>query len=189
MAGETLEAQGVIVATDPQEAYRLTGVQASREAVSSTYLYYGSTRRVDSEPRLLLHKDRGLVNNAHCSSNIGPGLAPPGCHLLSVTVLGNPDIDDDSLDGGVRKELSVLYGAEAAEGLELLHIDRISFAQFAQPPGFVHTLAGRATPMKNVLLASEATSMSSVQGAVESVERAAAAMLGDVDELSRSRGA
>lgn len=188
----SLTADSVVVATDPPELQRLTGVAAPSEAVSSTYLYYASDTQLDAEKRLLLNAEpgsinSGSINNAVWASNLNPDLAPPGNHLLVVTVLGLP-LEDSSLDVAVRGELAGWYGETGATNLRLLHIDRIGFAQFAQPPGFVRNLVGHATPLKNVLVASEATSSSSIQGAMESGEKAAAILLNDTAAMARARG-
>lgn len=177
-AGERIEAGHVVVATDPPEVERLTGVAAPREGVGSSYLYYASAERIDAEPRLLLSAAQGYLNNALWLSNVNPYLAPPGQHLLSVTALGAEGLDDAALDAAVRLELSAWYGREAADALRLLRVIRVPFAQFAQPAGFSASLPSNETPLPNVYLASEATSMSSVQGALGSGERAAALILG-----------
>ncbi len=184
-AGESLGATHVIVATDPPELKRLTGVATPAESVGSTYLYYASPMRLDDEPRLLLNAETGYVNNALWLSNVNPLLAPAGQHLLSVTALGAEDLDDRELDTSVKRELTAWYG-DAAKQLRLLKIIRIPFAQFAQPAGFSAALPDNETPLQNVLIASEATSMSSIQGAMESGEHAAALVLG---RGVRARGA
>lgn len=85
----------------------------------------------------------------------------------------------------MRRELAAWYGP-ASGLLRLLRVIRIPFAQFAQPPGFSEALADTKTPLPNITLTSEATSMSSLQGALESGERAAALLLG---RGVRARGA
>ena len=184
-----LETAQVIVATDPPEITRLTGVEVIREAVSSTYLYYASNEQISSEPRLLLNADEAVINNALWNTNTNPHVAPAGKHLLTVTVLGLPDRDDAELDEAVRRELAAWYGVPDMRQLKLLKVDRLEFAQFAQPPGFARDLTGNLTPLPNVFLASEATSMSSIQGAMESGEKAAAHVLNDATALRRPRGA
>ncbi len=183
--GETLEATHVIVATDPPELKRLTGANVPTGGVGSTYLYYTSSVRLDAEPRLLLNAEEGHLNNALWLSNVNPLLAPVGQQLLSVTALGAEGLDDGELDRRVKRELSGWYG-DAAAHLQLLKLVRIPFAQFAQPAGFSAALPDNETPLPNVLIASEATSMSSVQGAMESGEQAAALVLG---RGVRARGA
>ena len=188
--GETLEAARVVVATDPPEITRLTGVEMPSTGVGSTYLYYASDTRLDDEPRLLLNAVPGYVNpsyvnNALWLSNVNPLLAPAGQHLLSVTALGAEGVDGAELDRRVRLELAAWYG-EGVKRLQLLKVIPLPFAQFAQPAGFSASLAENETPLPNVYLASEATSMSSIQGAMESGERAAALILG---RGVRARGA
>lgn len=186
LEGDTLKAERVIVATDPPSLARLTGVTSNRGAVGSAYLYFASDTQLSAEPRLLLQAEEGLINNALWSSNTNPALAPAGQHLLTVTVLGLPDLSDDALGNAVHAELGRWY---ARHDLQLLKVIRLPFAQFAQLPGFSTTLLAHETPRPNVLIASEATSMSSVQGAMESGEKAAATILGDAATLSRARGA
>ncbi len=186
LTADRVSADRVVVATDPPELRRLTGVAAPHEAVSSSYLYYASDTQLDAEKRLLLNAEPGYLNNAVWASNLNPDLAPSGKHLLVVTVLGLP-LDDAGLDAAVRGELERWYG-DAVTKLSLLHVDRLRFAQFAQPPGFVSNLVGHAAGLKNVLIASEATSSSSVQGAMASGERAAAVLLNDTAGMARPRG-
>ncbi|GGO27730.1 NAD(P)/FAD-dependent oxidoreductase [Deinococcus humi] len=183
-----LDARSVIVATDPNTAAALLGQDVSRGSLGSTYLYYASERRVDDQPRLLLNAETGLINNAQWLSNVLPGRVPPGQHLLTVTVLGLPPEDDAGLDASVRRELETWYGGAAVAGLRTLAVERIPHAQYPQPPGYAATLPGHATNLPGVLLASEATSMSGIQGAMESGEKAAAILLEDLTALSRPRG-
>lgn len=163
----------------------MTSVSVPTESIGSTYLYYASPVRLDAEPRLLLNADKGCVNNALWLSNVNPLLSPPGEHLLSVTALGAEELDDGELDNRVKRELATWYG-DAVKQLHLLKIIRIPFAQFAQPAGFSTSLPNNETPLPNVFIASEATSMSSIQGAMESGERAAALVL---ERGVRARGA
>lgn len=180
-----LEADHVVVATDPPEIRRLTGAALPTASVGSSYLYYASATRFDAERRLLLNAAPGYVNNALWLSNVNPLLAPAGQGLLSVTALGAESLSDAELDAAVRRELAAWYGPASGQ-LRLLRVIRIPFAQFAQPPGFSAALADPQTPLPNVTLAGEATSMSSLQGALESGERAAALLLG---RGVRARGA
>ncbi len=186
-AGE-MDARQVIVATDPASAAALTGANAARGSRSATYLYYASGRVLDDEQRVILNLKGGLVHNAHWLSGAVPGRAPHGSGLLVVTVLGLPDLDDPTLDARVRAELEDWYGAGVA-GLQTLGIERIAHAQFQQPAGYAASLPGHATPLPGVLLASEVTSMSGIQGAMESGEKAAAILLNDTAGMSRPRGA
>lgn len=186
-AGE-IDARAVIVATDPVSAQALTGEAVSLGSQASTYLYYASVNQIDHQSRILLNVEGGLINNAQWVSNAILDRAPAGLHLLTVSVLGLPDLDDASLDARVRGELGRWYGT-GVDGLRTLGVERIGHAQYPQPPGYAATLPGHATRLPGVLLASEVTSSSSIQGAMESGEKAAAILLGDTAGMSRPRGA
>ena len=107
-----------------------------------------------------------LAVQRHCTSKLADE------SLVRITTLG------------FRGEALPSIGAAAR--LQLLKIIRIPFAQFAQPPGFAATLVSNETPLPNVYLASEVTGSSSVQGAMESGENAAALIVG---RGVRARGA
>jgi phytoene dehydrogenase-like protein len=184
-----LDARAVIVATDADTAQALTGEPLSRGRLGSTSLYYAAAHALDTQSRLLLNAEDGLINNAQWTSHVIPERAPDGKHQLTVAVLGLPDLDDASLDARVRGELGRWYGPEGVAGLRTLAVERIPFAQFPQPPEYAATLPGHATALPGVLLASEVTSMSGIQGAMESGEKAAAILLGDLAGMSRPRGA
>ncbi|GAC1659246.1 MAG: hypothetical protein NVS4B3_27270 [Gemmatimonadaceae bacterium] len=158
-------------------------------APGSTVVYYASARRLDRTRKLLLNTRPGIANTAVWLTNVAPGYAPAGQHLLSVAVLGVAQEDDDRLDRGIRSELSSWYGAGAAESLRRIAVVRVPFAQFRQDPGFSSALVEARTRLLNVVVASDAASSSSVQGALEAGERAAAVLLDDPAALLRPRGA
>lgn len=183
-----LDADQVIVATDPQTAETLLGEPVSRGSLGSTYLYYATPNLPEAQRRLILNSaGTGLLNHAHWLSQVLPERAPAGQHLLVVSVLGLPEHSDQALDAQIRQELGAWYGA-APQGWRLLHTERIRHAQYEQPAGYATGLPGHATRIPGVLLAGEITSMSSIQGALESGEKAAAIVLGDLATLSRPRG-
>ncbi len=185
-------ADAAVVATDPPEAARLVGADPPGEAVGSVYLHFAADRAVDPERRLLLAtatSPEAPINNAVWVSNVASPYAPEGRGLLHVTVLAaDAPADDDALEVRVRRHLASWYGA-AADGLERLAIERIPFAQFRQPPGVADRLWDPGTRWPNVVLAGEATRMSSIQGALASGERAAAVLVDDRETLRRPRGA
>ncbi len=182
------EADAVILAVSPPELEWLLGIQNPLPSVASTYLYFASPTPLESGKRLLLNAGSGLINNALWVSNAVPSYAPVGQGLLSVTVLGNPDLTDAELEQHIRLELGAWYGESAVQRLGLLEVERITHAQFAQNAGCSDLLLGHSSGLENVYIASELNAMSSIQGAMESGEKAAAALLGDVQGMSRPRG-
>ena len=185
---DEFEAAVVLLAVDPPELERLSGVKTPFSSVGSRYFYYASNERLERSGKLLLNSRAGTINNFLWPSNAVPEYAPEGRHLLVVTVLSDMATDEAVLDARVRAELSQWYPATKVQKLRLLGSDLIKHAQFDQPAGFASSLLGHATALPGLLIASELTSMSSIQGAMESGEKAAAVLLEDVMGLSRSRG-
>ena len=194
-AGE-LKAEQVIIATDPPTAARLLGESSDaarpigRGSLSSSYLHFCAPQALESQPRLQLNaRPTGWLNQVLWLDQVFPERVPVGGGgLLIASLWGIPEGDDAALADLARRELREWYG-DAADTLELLAVDRIPHVQYPQPAGYGDTLPGHATPLPGVLLASEVTSLSGIQGALESGEKAAAAILGDLAVLSRPRGA
>lgn len=183
-------AEQVVVATDPPELSRLTGVRIPWTSVGATYLSYTlpetGLKKVPGK-RVILSPLSGMpIHNAHWLSQALPSRVPSGQALLVVTVLGT-EHDAKNLDTAVKKQLESWYGA----GLpwHLLELREIPYAQFKQPSGYAQHLLGHATQWSRVHIASEITAMSGIQGAIESGEKVAAILLGDEQGMSRPRGA
>ena len=194
-AGDTLHAAQVIVAPDPNTAARLVGEQPgaprpiARGSLGSTYLHYAAPEPLERQRRLQLGAlPTGQLNQVFWLQEEFPNRVPVGHGLLIVSVWGVPEVDDATLSAQVLDELRPWYGG-GVEQLRLLSVDRIPHTQFPQPAGYAATLPGHTTPLPNVFLASEANSLSGIQGALEGGEKAAAAILGDLEVLSRPRGA
>lgn len=184
--GGPMNADRVVVATDPAEATRLVGSGVPAGSKGATYLWFDAPEGVDRERRILLG-DGQPINDATWISNADASVAPAGRALLSVTVL-DTERDAEAIEGEVRTALQGWYG-ERVNTFKTLAIRTIQHAQFAQPPGIHGLLASCQTAVPGVFLASEATRGSSIQGALESGEQAAAAILGDARVLGRPRGA
>ena len=176
--GEEMQGDAVVIATDAPTAQRLAGRDLPSEGMAVTCLYFASPQSLYSGPRLLLNaNDEPFVNHAVQLTNIAPGYAPAGQHLLSVTVLGGSDLDDHSLAARCRADMAPWFPGKDLNQLRHLATYRIPFAQFRQPPGIFATLPGNATPTQGLFLAGEYTESSSIHGAMHSGEKAAKAVL------------
>lgn len=134
-SGETISADVVVVATEGPAAARLLNqaVEAPHSR-SVTCLYFAATEPPVSEPILVLNgTGRGLVNNLHVADQVARTYAPVGQHLISVTVLGNPDLADTALETAVRQELAEWFGSQT-DTWRHLRTYRIEHAQPHQPP-------------------------------------------------------
>lgn len=179
-----LDADAVVVATPAPEAARLTGLATPSGALGTVTLYFTGRIPLWQGKKILLNANQEpVVNNAAMLTNIAPEYAPRGHCLLSVSLLGVPDTDDDTLFALALEDLRRMFTGDvsalaALTGYQPLRAYRIPYAQFAQPPGVYPTLPENATGLPKVFFAGEFTQASSINGAIRSGEKAAASLPG-----------
>jgi phytoene dehydrogenase-like protein len=172
-----MQSDAVVLATDAPTAATLAGIQVPQEPRQVVAVYFASEQSLYDGPRLLLNANPdAFINNAVQINNVAPSYAPAGQHLLSVTVLGDPALDDSALAERCRADLAPWFPRHDLARLRHLATYRIPFAQFSQPPGIFATLPPNATPTQGLFLAGEYTESSSIHGAMHSGEKAAAAV-------------
>jgi phytoene dehydrogenase-like protein len=176
--GEEMQGDAIVLATDAPTAQRFCGRELPSEPVAATCVYFASTESLYSGPRLLLNTNpETTVNNVVQLTNLSPTYAPAGQHLLSVTVLGIPELDDAGLAARCREEMAPWFPGKDLAKLRHIATYRIPFAQFRQAPGIFASLPSHASPIAGLFLAGEYTASSSIQGAMESGESAAQAVI------------
>jgi len=169
--GETLTADGAVVATDPGSAARLTNVATiPTETLGCVTQYFAlpTSKAPSMGKRIVLNATDDRPNTVAPLSTVAPEYAPDGMELYSATFLGTSAAGDDELAAEVRRALSSWYPAAGFDGLEHLRTDHVPLAQFAQPPGFRDGLPDPNDPEGPVALAGDYTRWSSIQGALES---------------------
>ena len=162
--GERITARAVVVAADARSAAQLLG-QPAVPSRSVWCFYFAAKEPPIDEPLLVLSGGgRGPITNLAVMSNVAPGYAPPGEHLISATVLGWEMRDHASLLSSIRAQLKRWFGLIAEEYRHLAHyhiehalpvvhpLERIQPPEIA--PGLFACGDWRATP--------------SIQGALES---------------------
>ncbi|GHO84612.1 NAD(P)/FAD-dependent oxidoreductase [Dictyobacter formicarum] len=176
--GEEIKADTVVVATSSPVAEKFTRKTLPDQPVSAVCLYFAGDERLYHQRKILLNADpHAYVNNAVLLSNIAPTYAPPRKHLLSVTILGNPAEDDESMAERSRAEIAGWFPNHDLSHWQLLAVYRLPFAQFLQAPGIYDTLPDNQTDVRGLYLAGEYTQSSSIQGAMHSGELTAKALL------------
>jgi len=176
LADETVDADAVVVATDPHTARELTGVETiptGSKGCVTQYYTLDSYAELDTGRKLLLNAVDDRPNQIAPLSTAAPEYAPEGTQLLSATFLGEQERSDEQLAAETREALSAWYPERDLGGLQLRHTDRVDFAQFPQPPGFRSALPDPDAPDGPVVLAGDYTRWCSIQGALESGYRAA----------------
>jgi phytoene dehydrogenase-like protein len=178
--GSTRETDAVVVAATPPEARRLTGVESiPTDAVPNVTGWYSlpAGESFETGKRILLNAAEESPNAVVPMSEVAPEYAPDDRALLAATFLGEESLDRpaDALRGDVRNALEAWYPDRDFSGLETVDVHRVRFAQFAQPPGVHDGLPDPNDPEGPVVLAGDYTEWSSIQGALESGRKAAAA--------------
>ncbi len=176
--GEEIRAEQVVIATESPVAEKFVHKALPAQKVSTICLYFAGDERLYPQRKILLNTaPDAYVNNAVLLTNIAPTYAPPRKHLLSVTVPGNPDEDDQEIAQRCRTEIGSWFPEQDFARWQLLAVYRIPFAQFAQQPGIYDELPGNRTEIEGLYLAGEYTKSSSIQGAMHSGEYAAQEIL------------
>jgi phytoene dehydrogenase-like protein len=86
----------------------------------TTTFYYSSHRTPIADPILILNGEgpkAGPVNNAVVMSQVSPGYAPPGAHLVAASVVGQaPEAQStmEKLESEVREHLTRWFGLDVA---------------------------------------------------------------------------
>ncbi|MEI7554044.1 NAD(P)/FAD-dependent oxidoreductase [Candidatus Chlorohelix sp.] len=183
--GGKFEAEAVVIATPAPEAERLAGeipgLPHKKRSVVTLY-FEGNTRLYRTKKLLLNASSDAFINNAILLTNVVPEYAPEGKHLLSVTLLGNPEMSDEDLFSHALVDLQKMFAGDTAalaalNSYEPLEVVRIPYAQFDQPPGIHPTLPKNTAPTPGLYFAAEFTEASSINAAMISGEKAAKEIL------------
>ncbi len=173
--GERVAAEEVVVTTDGLTAAQLLPEVTPPAWNHVTCLYFAAPSSPLGAPTLAINgSGAGLVNNVAVLSDVAPRYAPAGQALVSVSVLGNAHADDRTQAGQVQAELGEWFGAATREW-RWLRTYRIPHALPVRMP-----LERRPpTPVRpGVWLAGDFVDSASIEGAMDSGERVAEALLG-----------
>lgn len=182
--GSRIAASRVVLACDPQANARLAATAAVHVDEPSNHLgcttvYLRSKAPLLDGDALWLNTARNAtISHAITISNVAPSYAPAGESLTAATALGSAAmLDDDVLVRQVRADLGMMRGQMSAGSSELVAIWRVPYSQYAQPPGCSDHRVSAATPLRGLVLASEAGHTSSLEGAARGGLNAARALL------------
>jgi hypothetical protein len=186
--GETIDAADVVIATERAEAL-LPGAAPSppSSALGCTTVYLSADESPLPGRALWLNAaEPAVVSHAVTMTDVVPEYAtsdPPRRHLLAATVLGEAaTLDDATLVERVRADVRTMRGTWALTGafpeLRLVAIERVPYAQFAQPPGMRARRASVRMEVARLWRASETVHSSSLEGAARGGVMAAHAVAG-----------
>ncbi len=176
--GASVRSKNVVLALDPMTLARFLHQDVPPAGKYCTTLHFGSSKPIVEGKFLVLNGGvGGLVNEVAPMSNVSPSLAPSGQHLFSATILGPCARSDADLERAVVKELSEWFSNADAESWRLLQIDRITYAQMPQEPGFRDRRPAMYSEAEGVWICSELIENSSIEGAIVAGQRVAAGLL------------
>ena len=171
--GEIIEADAVVLATEFDKAAQLAGLHLPAAWRVSNTIAFALPEPLYREKLLTLFTaSDGLVNNVQMMSNVAPSYAPDGQHLLTATILDDISLSDEELAAVAKTEISAQFPDAQPESWRLLRVDRVRWAQFAQPVGIWDKLPDARTPLPGLILGGEITVQSSLHGALVSGQRA-----------------
>lgn len=176
-SGEQIRAGAVVVATEGPEAMRLLPGVHTPGSVAVTCLYFAAPEPpVDEAIIVLAGEPSGLVNNLAVMSEVAPTYSPDDRSLVSVSVLGIPAGDDDSLATAVMSEMVGWFGSGVNDWRHL-RTYRIPHAQPAQPPGWLEPWQRPVRTETGAFVCGDHRQTASLNGAIGSGRRAARAVL------------
>lgn len=170
-----IRCRAVLLATDARTAAELLPGLRVPDFHPVTVVHHTTDEPPTTGASLLLDADRGgPVAHTALISQVDPTRAPAGRALISSTVLGTPPPD---IDTAVRMHLSRLYGTSTArwETLAVHHTPEAVPAM--RPP---HDLRRPVRLLAGLYVCGDHRDTSTVQGALHSAHRAAAAILADL---------
>ncbi|MEB3221747.1 MAG: FAD-dependent oxidoreductase [Candidatus Sericytochromatia bacterium] len=170
--GQRLEAAHVVLATPPHETARLLDEAPAVRGKAALTLYFSAAKAPFARRLIALSPDPASpVGIVAVPSNVVRACAPAGEHQVAVQAL---PVEGRGLGLAPDEALRILDGwFPGAAGWRFLEAVTVPFAQFDQAPG-----SGRL-PLRHpagVLVASEATGQSSIEGAVAGGTAAARAL-------------
>ncbi|MFJ9746053.1 NAD(P)/FAD-dependent oxidoreductase [Streptomyces chartreusis] len=170
-----IRCRAVLLATDARTAADLLPGLRVPDFHPVTVVHHTTDEPPTTGASLLLDADRsGPVAHTALISQVDPTRAPAGRALISSTVLGTPPPD---IDTAVRMHLSRLYGTSTSrwETLAVHHTPEAVPAM--RPP---HDLRRPVRLLAGLYVCGDHRDTSTVQGALHSAHRAAAAILADL---------
>jgi len=170
--GQSIEAFEIVLAVDEPAVCRLLVAGRSRPARGTAVHYLVADRAFYRGAWLCLppRRKQSPVLHAALLTNAVPGLAPPGSHLWSVTVL--PDHPQATDADFVAADVASWFGVASGE-LRPLAYTTVPYAVPEQLPAFEHRSAAWGELPTGVILAGDASCGASIDAVMTSGEVAA----------------
>jgi len=178
---ETIEAAAVVVATEADEASRLTGLSTVEGYNSSTTVYFETPVACAPTASIVLNgTGHGRVLEVVPVSQAQPSYAPPGRHLAAATMVGEAPEDDATLAKLVQDEVAPWFPQGNVGRWHFLGAYRVRYHQMLQTPGVLARLPQNTTERPGLYFAGEFTENASIDGAIRSGVSCGQALVSDL---------
>ncbi len=178
ISGEEIPARCVVIATDVWNAERLRQRPYTMAPATAGCLYFAAPKSPVKGPWLVLNGEgAGPINNLCVPTELQRSYAPPGQSLISVTLLNEQYQRRDDLEGAVRSQLAEWFGS-AVSGWRTLKQYRIENAVPIQVPSALSEVQKPVRLSEKLFWCGDHIGIVSIEGAIESGLRAAAAIAG-----------
>ena len=112
--GKKVNARAVLLATDAGTVKKLIGNYEGLDTTTKSVkcLYFSADTPPTSRRMIVLNgTGKGWVNNLCVPSTVSPNYAPPGRHLVSITIIKNTGkLNESDLADAVRREMEEWFG-------------------------------------------------------------------------------
>jgi len=119
--GDFVQAKKIVVSLPPHDIEKiLPEYKVETVFKPVTCMYFTTKTPPVNSPIILLNGDvKGLVSSVFVPTTIQPSYAPPGSHLINVTLQSTNDIDDEELIDQVLQELIDWFGIKVNDWIHL----------------------------------------------------------------------
>ena len=175
-----LTADVVVVATHAPEAERLSGLALPKDASSATCIYFGLPYPLYGHKKVILNGyPDAFVNHGLQISNVSTSYAPEAQHLFAATILGAPELTAEEFRQRALADMQRWFPWRDISGLQPMAIYQLPYGRLRQTADFERDHPANRTSLPGLYLAGEYTQAGSIEGALLSGEKAAAAVLED----------
>lgn len=165
--GERVSADKIILALDQPSLCRLLRLPPPAPVRRVTVVYFKTQTSLYKQPCLVLPEgENRRVRHFVQITNIAPGFAPSGWHLVSATILDGGTLSVKELAEDALCEIAEVFPS-AAGSLEHLETIHVPYAVPDQPPGFAARNAFPDLP-ENVYACGDWERGASIQAALRS---------------------
>ena len=179
-SGESLGAKRIVIATEECAAATFAHYISLRPSRQTTCVYFTADEPPLQGPFLHLNGERtGVINSACVLTEVCPSYAPPGKHLISVTIREKATHVQGNIEDAVRSQCIEWYGT-LVKNWQHLRTYRLPQAQPNQSPPFSLAPQTSSRVSEGQYICGDHCSTATFDGAIGSGRRAAEEIISEL---------